>query len=306
VPITGGGSVKAFLCCIARGMIQFVCIRSGRSSYRSLTAESIEIHPGSVLFRDNPEIIVAGEVVKTSRVFARSVSPLKREWLEEISPSLAQSLLPKERSSGTTVGKDQRPTKRSKSTLAPDQGLQISLGGKIRTLELIKGGKKQLFLSYDECRRLVKNPNFSVPSHLGQIRVVVKYGKYTLFSGERLETLFSIFEEFNPERDILAKAGKKEDLHLLGDAKELTKQIAKIGKLVPFKKKDTILGYLALFTNGQGIYWLKPVDSLSAMVSESLGSLEALADEGQIGDEKSFKNQLNKQFRWLTQLLEKL
>jgi ATP-dependent helicase HrpA len=308
VPITGGGSVKAFLCCIARGMIQFVCIKSGRSSYRSLTAESIEIHPGSVLFRDTPEIIVAGEVVKTSRMFARSVSPLKREWLDEISPSLAQSLLPRNQGAGTVAARDLKSTKRSRTTSATqtDSGLQISLGGKIRTLELIKGGKKQLLLTYDECRRLVKNPNFSVPSHLSQIRVVVKYGKYSLFSGERLETLFAVLDEFNPERDILAKGGKKEDLHLLGDGKELTKQVAKIGKLVPLKKKDTKLGYLCLFTNGQGIYWLKPVDSLSTMVSESLGSLEALTDDSQIGNEKSVRNQLNKQFRWLTQLLEKL
>ena len=87
------GNLSDYLCCIASGMIQFVCIRTGRESYHSLTADHICIHPGSVMFRQNPVFIVAGEIVRTSRTFAMSVSPLTRPMLDKINPALYERLM---------------------------------------------------------------------------------------------------------------------------------------------------------------------------------------------------------------------
>ena len=93
IPIVQGkGSFNDYLCCIACGMIQFVCIRTGRESYHSLTADHICIHPGSVIFKQNPVFIVAGEIVRTSRIFAMSVSPLTKPMLDIINPSLYEKL----------------------------------------------------------------------------------------------------------------------------------------------------------------------------------------------------------------------
>src|SRR5574344_2075927 len=50
IPVTGGGSMDNYLCCIASGIIQFVCVREGKENYRSLTADHISIHPGSSMF----------------------------------------------------------------------------------------------------------------------------------------------------------------------------------------------------------------------------------------------------------------
>ena len=93
LPITSGGSMDNYLCCVASGMIQFVCVREGRESYRSLTADHISIHPGSSMFRTNPLYIVAGEIVHTSRTFASSVSPLTKNLLHKIDPNLENDLL---------------------------------------------------------------------------------------------------------------------------------------------------------------------------------------------------------------------
>ena len=93
IPIVQGkGSFNDYLCCIACGMIQFVCIRTGRESYHSLTADHICIHPGSVIFKQNPVFIVAGEIVRTSRIFAMSVSPLTKPMLDIINPTLYEKL----------------------------------------------------------------------------------------------------------------------------------------------------------------------------------------------------------------------
>jgi HrpA-like RNA helicase len=94
----GTNDVGDYLCCIGTGMIQFVCVRDGKSgasergggasrsdassrrcTYSSLTEDKITIHPGSVMFRSSPQYIVAGEIVRTSRMYAMSVSPLPRE-----------------------------------------------------------------------------------------------------------------------------------------------------------------------------------------------------------------------------------
>ncbi|MCL1931981.1 MAG: ATP-dependent RNA helicase, partial [Treponema sp.] len=91
IPALSGGNVSDYLCCIGRGMIQFVCVREGQgrnTSYRSLTADKIIIHPGSVMFHTDPQFIVAGEIVRTSRMYAMSVSPLSREILNRIRPGL--------------------------------------------------------------------------------------------------------------------------------------------------------------------------------------------------------------------------
>lgn len=111
VPLSGGGSTEQYLCAVAKGLIQFICIRNTRGSYRSLTAERVEIHPSSVMFRESPKYIVAGEIVRTSRMFARSVSALKKEWLADISPELARNLSSEERD----FGRDDAPS-RSRET----------------------------------------------------------------------------------------------------------------------------------------------------------------------------------------------
>ena len=102
--VHGGPDADDYLCCIGTGMIQFVCARedaarggtakgggaakSGVSkrnvTYKSLTADKITIHPGSVMFRSDPAYIVAGEIVRTSRMYAMSVSPLSREIIEKL------------------------------------------------------------------------------------------------------------------------------------------------------------------------------------------------------------------------------
>jgi len=59
IPVLSGGSIDDYLCCIASGMIQFVCVHDGRDTFRSLTTEWIQIHPGSCMYREEPQYIVA-------------------------------------------------------------------------------------------------------------------------------------------------------------------------------------------------------------------------------------------------------
>ncbi|MBQ0070646.1 MAG: ATP-dependent RNA helicase [Spirochaetales bacterium] len=93
VPVSSyKSSMMEYLICLASGLRQYICKRSDRYSYRSLTTSEILIHPGSAWFRNMPDYILAGEIVQTTKMYARSVSPLKAEWIERINPFLLLSL----------------------------------------------------------------------------------------------------------------------------------------------------------------------------------------------------------------------
>lgn len=94
VPISSSPvNMKDYLICLASGLRQYICIKTEGYSYRSTTAKEIYIHPGSSWFMTRPTFILAGEIVQTSKMYARSVSPLKAEWIKEISEDLLKELM---------------------------------------------------------------------------------------------------------------------------------------------------------------------------------------------------------------------
>ena len=92
IPVSEGGSVGDYFCCLASGLRQYVCKNVDGYSFRTMTADQIYIHPGSAWFRHTPDYILAGEIVQTSKMYARTVSPLKAEWLFKIDPVILKEL----------------------------------------------------------------------------------------------------------------------------------------------------------------------------------------------------------------------
>jgi ATP-dependent helicase HrpA len=287
VPITNGAKHSQLLTCVATGLIQFICVHTGRGSFRSLTAEKIDIHPGSVLFRERPEFIVAGEIVKTTRTYARSVSPLERQWIKEINPGLAESLSKMERSGKKgKKGHDYNRkanaftnTSSLPSSAEKDSTWQINLGGKIYALKAIKGKKKLLEIRWVDMERLLKLKEYSFPPQYYGIRVLVRYGQKNILNGERLDRALSIAEYINPDKDILARWPKGMQYNVQSKVKDLQIAFNCILKMTSGKNKDRSLSFLGLYTNDKGSYWLKPAGSFNAALTESIASLEAIIDE---------------------------
>jgi RNA helicase HrpA len=113
--LNDGRVLDNYLRCVAKGLLQFVCVKAGREIYRSLTEERILIHPGSVMFKESPEYIVAGEIVRTTRMYAMSVSPLSETMVKELCPALVNGRgKNKEKAEGREgrKGRQERPKKR--------------------------------------------------------------------------------------------------------------------------------------------------------------------------------------------------
>ncbi|MDR0710298.1 MAG: ATP-dependent RNA helicase, partial [Spirochaetaceae bacterium] len=145
VPILSGGDLDDYLCCVARGMIQFVCVREGRETYRSLTADRISIHPGSVMFKSDPRYIVAGEIVRTTRMYAMSVSPLSQGILERLSPDLFENF-------GTDRERAPRPRIEKQKNLR-DFTHSIKIRDEVFEIKTVKG-KKEVRLPWEQLKRI--------------------------------------------------------------------------------------------------------------------------------------------------------
>jgi ATP-dependent RNA helicase HrpA len=291
IPVASGGSQKQLLCTISAGLIQFVCVKAGRSAYRSLTAAQIHIHPGSVMFRESPEYIVAGEIVKTSRMFARSVSTLKREWLNIISPELHKLVPDKEGSV-------------QKSKKVKDTSNSININNYSFELIPFKGKKKIAILPWEQIRDLVKSIPIEKIAVYNNVRGKIIFRDMELETGNRMINIIRVIPHINPEKDLEINSKPGGSFSLNTEIKEFSNTIDKILRIVKVKKKGRSLGYLSLETDEKGTYWLKTKKGLYGSVEGSLSSLEVMADEISTDMNPAYGKKVSSLYRKLTGIFD--
>jgi hypothetical protein len=325
IPVLSGGETDDYLCCVARGMIQFVCVREGRETYRSLTADRISIHPGSVMFKSDPQYIVAGEIVRTTRIYAMSVSPLSRAILERLSPDLFANFGGFNESDGKKGKKKGEGEKLKKSR---DFTHSIKIGAEIFEIETVKG-RKEVRLPWEQLAKIredLPKENY----YKGLKGTIVVAGEYTLLAGEKLDLILSLTPSldvegalerdwprtgtFNPRENLDAllkelpkllnpapwKLGHRENK---GGSKGKVGSASKAGFTSKAGLASKALGFICLFTNGEGNYWFKCSRGFHTGLNESLSSLETLIDE--LGEEVdvSKKHIVNQVYRRLSDYL---
>ena len=302
MPITSGGNIDDYLCCIASGMIQSVCIREGRETYRSLTADHITIHPGSSMFRTNPLYIVAGEIVKTSRMFAMSVSPLTKNLLEKIYPGLESQLASlskkgdrfkkndsakdSQRDFGDSGEKDSGRKKSKREKAISDSG--ISFGGQKFEFAKVKG-KKTISLPVDKLKKAVASES-ELPQELENIHAsVIAKGGRPMLVNEKLSLIFNVAKNLNLEPVEEKKWSRNMNICISGEngSEALEKLISQLNVLMRItiaKRTSKELGFICLFTDGNGTYWFKVSRGFSTAQNETLSSLEKLIDDTKDSD----------------------
>lgn len=298
IPISGGGSTDDYLCCVASGMIQFVCAREGNANggrrerggnYRTLTADHIAIHPGSSLFRTSPQYIVTGEIVKTSRMFAMSVSPLTKNLLRKIDPNLEEHLERARHSRGKKresefdsresrfAEKNSRSEKQKKS-----QEDAFVLGGVPFKISKVKG-KRTVELPHRDFLTAVKKIELSeIEKKCAGFRArVLMDSGFKILDGEKLFTAVKVAKIFGIEAVDESKFDRKSNFNLNADggSRGLMKNLKWIMKSARAKAKTREMGFVCLFTDGNSNYWLKVSRGFYTALSQTLSSLETLADD---------------------------
>jgi RNA helicase HrpA len=295
IPVLSGGAMDDYLGAIATGMIQFVCVRDGRDAFRSLTADKIQIHPGSCMYRESPQFIVAGEIVRTSRMYAMSVSPLTREILARIDPDLLERLAGKRsrgaRSESAVEAASVAPGKKGRERAGGDRGSEaarssdrkgdyVSFGGE--SFEVVKvKGKKELVLPWERFRKALSGiePGGSHLAQIGGLRGKVLIGKNELLSGEKMDLIVRAASTFDFVVVDPDDWPRKRNFTFADDPQALIDALGWLFKVTVAKQKSKELGFICLFTDGAGQYWFKCSRGFHTALNETIASLETLIDE---------------------------
>lgn len=180
IPITSGGSVDSYLTCLAAGLIQFVCYRYNNREYKSITARNIYIHPGSSWFTNPPKFILAGEIVATSRMFARSVSPLLKSYLDTIDPNLYFNLTGAKEKSGDKKDKNKKAT-------------TLNIYGKEYSYYFLPNGKidhKYITVPYEDLPYIISEGYKAGKAKSIRVKLYAKQTNHQLFlNAEKLKDL---------------------------------------------------------------------------------------------------------------------
>ncbi|MDX9958876.1 MAG: ATP-dependent RNA helicase [Spirochaetia bacterium] len=282
VPIASGGSSEDYLCAVSRGLIQFVCARQDRGLFSTLTAERVQIHPGSVMYRENPDFIVAGEIVRTTRMYAMSVSPLNRHMLARISPLVAEAFTKQKPAvqpvRQTRDRKTQAPGLHAATSPGRDFTNRIKIGGEIFDLVQEKKRKKAL-LDWGKFKKARDGFTADEAGAFKGMLGVITLGNKRLMDGEKLETIIRVAHWLNPEEDIKNDWPRKKQFSIHDDLSGLVSVLDHVLQASYWKPKHPELGFVALFTDGDGSYWFRVSRGFHTALNESLASLESLVDE---------------------------
>jgi len=309
VPILSGGSIDEYLCSVATGMIQFICVRDGHESFRSLTAEKIQIHPGSCMYREEPHFIVAGEIVRTSRMYAMSVSPLSKTILDMIDPGLVSRLVGpgKARKGAVDSGENRARAKAKESVSGRDSrggavaaAEGITFGGEFFALTKIKG-KKEVILPWEQFSKALKTADLS-GSHAAQVsglRGKLVFGSHELLAGEKMELILHVATTFDLQPVDPAAWPRKANFSAAENPAALAENLDWLCRVTVAKEKSKELGFICLFTDGAGQYWFKCSRGFHTALNESIASLETLIDEASETLDESARAKVNSIYRKL-------
>ncbi len=277
IPITENApfSFKEYILSLSAGLIQFVGAKTGRGVYRTPTTDKVIIHPGSVLFKDKPDFIVAGEIVKTSRMYARSVSPLKKEWIRSISEELYLDLL-----SGGAVKSRNKFEKEERVVRRKDTSNTIYIGDQSFPIGQFKG-QKYLSFQWDELKKALNSVKWDDINNFGNLRGEVKYKEYTILKEAKINKIFKAVKLLNPETDIISDY-PSETFHAnsIDHLKDvLIPNLRNTMTMTPVSKKKKNrheLGFLSLNSDNNGTYWFKSTKRFNTALNQSVEALEDL------------------------------
>ena len=75
---------------VLSGFLSNIAVKKEKNIYQAARGREVMLFPGSTLFNRNAPWIVAAEMVKTSRLFARTAARIDPEWLEALGGDLCK------------------------------------------------------------------------------------------------------------------------------------------------------------------------------------------------------------------------
>ena len=266
------------------------------------------------MFRKNPDYIVAGEIVRTTRMYAMSVSPLPWETLERISPALVSGLRPL--NEGRTRGRraagyakdgafasEETAGSGGRIKRARDFTSHIKIGNEVFEIETVKG-KKIVKLLWEKLKPAIDQISAETTAMYKDLRgSVIVDGKYTILGNEKLKFILSLIPGLDIDGALSRKRPRKENYNSSSNLDDLLEILPGLVKPAIWKQGKKELGFIGLFTDGKGSYWVRCSRGFHTSLNESISSVETLIDE--LGEEVDIekKHKVNQCYRRLSAYL---
>jgi HrpA-like RNA helicase len=290
LPLLSGGPVEDYLSAVATGLIQFVCVREGREMYRSLTADRILIHPGSMMFRMDPKYIVAGEIIRTTRMYAMSVSPLSSRVLENLKGGIFEA--PGGKQGGAQTGKAERLRTFSNTVGIGDEAFEI---------KIIKG-RKVAVLPWERLSK-VKDSIGDPSVYKGLRGTIILEDKYTILEEEKLSLILTLLPSLEIDGALSRAWPREKSFNFRENPGPLLAALPLLVTPALWKAGKKELGFICLFTDGAGNYRFKCSRGFHTGLNESLSTLETMIDELGSDADMDSKDIINQTYRKLSDYL---
>ncbi|WP_024653226.1 helicase-related protein [Borrelia persica] len=283
--------LEGYLKSIMRGMKDYICFKTSKNKYKTIKAQNVVIHPGSLINTDSVKYFVAGEIIETSKRYARSIGVLKKEWLNEIQ-------LEENKNSQTTTKQPQNSYKKDISKKEKKHFLknEITIAGKKFSIQ--NEYKNQLTFSLKEVKQLIsKGLKNEEERAIKNVIAKLTYENLTIFKNKKLIEIMRIVN------------GMESNWTLIKTYENTNANINEIDKIknilectmhfIQHPNKKSVL-FLSLRSDYSDNFWLKPQKSFIVAIEESMDSIKSLIDnKNNIAKLVSIKKTINKVYKKL-------
>ena len=199
----------------------------------------------------------------------------------------------------------------STATAAEKQAQTVSICGTPYIIQKMKG-KKQLLLPWEQFSHTVEQLRAEASGiaydgqleQLKNLRAKITFGSYELLAGEKLGLVLSIAEAF-PLQPLESDTPfpRTKNFTLPDDTAALLEQLPLIFRTVTAKQKSKQLGFITLFNDGNGTFWLKTSRGFHTALHENLASLQQLIDSAGAGLDEAQTAAVNSLYSKIAKLI---
>ncbi len=278
---------EGYLKSIMRGMRDYICFKTSKKKYKTIKAQNVIIHPGSLISTDSVKYFVAGEIIETTKMYARSIGVLKKEWIDDI-------ILNEEFKHKDISSKENQITNTGQAKIINE----IKIGKKIFKAEY-KNNIYVIKINLETLKEIIfKNElNNQNNEDLKKIKIQLMHKNITVFNNKKFLETIEIVKNMGKDWHCIKKYETK---NVNIDEPEKMKNLLECTmQFISFPPKKNAL-FLSLETDYSGNFRLKPKQNFIMAIEESIESIKSLIENKEYIQKLHFiKKLINKVYKKL-------
>ena len=141
-------------------------------------------------------------------------------------------------------------------------------------------GKKMIILPWKQLEYVLEGDNaHEFATKTKGLRGKIVFNSHELLAGEKMDLIIKIATTFNLQKVEDTAWPRNKNFSIQENSEELIQNLQWLFRVTVAKQKSKELGFICLFTDGNGLYWFKCSRGFHTALNESIASLEILIDE---------------------------